>query len=68
MVKIGFATVSPIDTNLEKDQYYVKYYKNLLSAERKAELKGVGVWYNNKLPLYAQLINRFKSMLPYWVI
>lgn len=48
LVSLGFASVSPLDFNLEKDSLYLKYYKKLLSAENLAEKRGYGIWASEK--------------------
>ncbi|PSN37124.1 hypothetical protein C0J52_12594 [Blattella germanica] len=44
LVSLGFASVSALDFDLEKDPRYIKYYKQLLSAENRAEKRGLGMW------------------------
>ncbi|KAK3912245.1 Protein C3orf33-like protein [Frankliniella fusca] len=43
LVSLGFASVKPIHTSL-KSKLYLKYYKELLAAEDKAEKKKLGIW------------------------
>lgn len=47
LVSLGFASVSSLDFELEKDPVYMKYYKKLLAAENRAEKKGLGMWAGN---------------------
>ncbi|XP_021936330.1 uncharacterized protein LOC110837942 isoform X2 [Zootermopsis nevadensis] len=44
LVSLGFASVSALDFQLEKDPEYMKYYKRLLAAENQAEKGGLGMW------------------------
>jgi hypothetical protein len=44
LVSLGFASVSSLDFQLEKDPVYMKYYKQLLAAENCAEKRGLGMW------------------------
>ncbi|KAE8738712.1 hypothetical protein FOCC_FOCC015808 [Frankliniella occidentalis] len=48
LVSIGFASVKPIHTSLDNSKLYLRYYKELLAAEDKAEKKKLGMW-NDKL-------------------
>lgn len=56
LVSLGFASVSVLDTTLEKDKIYMNYYKTLLKAEDKAEKQGVGAWEGQKLSLWAKIL------------
>lgn len=44
LVSLGFASVSSLDFQLEEDPLYMKYYKQLLKAENRAEKRGLGMW------------------------
>ena len=44
LVSLGFASVLPIHSSLQDDKVYLKYYKELLAAEDKAEAKKLGIW------------------------
>lgn len=67
LVKIGFATVTPIDTTLENDQVYLKYYKKLLSSEKNAEIMKAGIWAGNEVPFFKFWMYKFKNSLPFFV-
>ncbi|KAJ9578856.1 hypothetical protein L9F63_004915 [Diploptera punctata] len=54
LVSLGFASVSTIDFDMEKDPMYMKYYKQLLAAENRAEKKGVGMWAPNEVSWFAR--------------
>lgn len=54
LVSLGFASVSTIDFDLEKDPLYMKYYKQLLAAESHAEKKGVGMWAPDEISWFAR--------------
>ena len=54
LVSLGFASVSSIDFDLEKDPLYMKYYKQLLAAENRAEKKGIGMWAPNEVSWFAK--------------
>ncbi|XP_023710268.1 uncharacterized protein LOC111866017 isoform X3 [Cryptotermes secundus] len=47
LVSLGFASVSSLDFQLEKDPVYMQYYKQLLAAENQAEKRGMGMWADN---------------------
>lgn len=57
--------MTPIDLTLDKSSYYLKYYKSLLSAEKKAENKGAGLWAGTRVPLGRLLMNKLKNLLPF---
>lgn len=60
LVSLGFASVSGLDTTLEKDKVYINYYKKLLKAEDKAEKQGVGAWEGHKISLWTNIFRYIK--------
>ena len=62
-MSIGFGSVSGLDFKLEKDEFYLKYYKSLLAEEQRAERKGAGIWADTKQPITRQLYNRIKNLV-----
>lgn len=69
LVSLGFASVSGLDTTLEKDKIYMNYYKKLLKAEDKAEKQGVGAWEGQKVSLWSNILRLLKLptiKLPSW--
>lgn len=67
LVSLGFASVSSLDFQLEKDPVYMQYYKQLLAAENHAEKRGMGMWADNSTGWMAhqwsRLLDRFSFAL-----
>ncbi|KAG8238723.1 hypothetical protein J437_LFUL015282 [Ladona fulva] len=62
LVSLGFASVSPYDLQMDNNEIYKKYYKELLKTENRAEKIGRGMWMGGGSIFY-QYWNKLLSKL-----
>lgn len=63
LLKLGFASVQPIDFDLEKEKVYLKYYKSLLQLENKAEKQRLGMWASREYTLLEKVTDKIWGMI-----
>ena len=68
LVSIGFGSVSGLDFKLEKDEYYLNYYKSLLAEEQRAERKGAGIWADSKKPVSRLFYEKIKNLISFLMV
>lgn len=68
LISIGFGSVSGLDFKLEKDEYYMNYYKSLLSEEQRAERKGAGIWADTKKPASRLVYEKIKNLISFLLV